>query len=313
MTQPLISIIIPVYNAERYLGRCIESVLGQSYKNLEIILVNDGSKDNSGKICDEYAELDKRIIVIHKENGGASSARNVALKQFSGEYAAFVDSDDFVHSEYILHMYNLLTENDCDIVQTDYFKGNSDFFPEDDLVERYKVVDKYFCLSGFEYKVVVWGKLFKSDIVRDIHFPEGVIYEDDATYYQFVYKSDKVCLSNKKLYYYFLTDVSVMRNNDVRLDFFDIYRNRIKFFNEKEDDFGVKKSYERYAIVLILNYSNLKLKRTSKDLYKQVLDEYKSIFKESVKTSNKIYKILFSMFRIMPDFMAKIISLVRNG
>ncbi len=113
--KPLISIIIPVYNVEQYLHRCVDSVLNQTYKNLEIILVNDGSPDNCPFICDEYAKKDKRIIVVHKENGGLSSARNAGLEIVQGEYISFIDSDDWIHENYIEILYKNLHEKKADI------------------------------------------------------------------------------------------------------------------------------------------------------------------------------------------------------
>ena len=108
MNKPLISIIIPVYNAEKYLKKCLDSVINQTYKNLEIILVDDGSTDKSPEICDKYAEKDSRIIVLHKENGGVSSSRNAGLDIFKGEYLSFVDSDDYVEPDYIEYLYIFL-------------------------------------------------------------------------------------------------------------------------------------------------------------------------------------------------------------
>ena len=110
MEQPLISIIVPVYNAEQYLEKCVNSIINQTYTNLEIILVDDGSPDNCGAICDEYAKKDSRIKVIHKSNGGVSSARNRALECLTGEYVAFVDSDDYIHQDYINVLYNALSD-----------------------------------------------------------------------------------------------------------------------------------------------------------------------------------------------------------
>ena len=110
MTQPLISVIVPCYNVEEYLPRCVESVLNQTYRNLEILLVDDGSPDRCGEICDEYAAVDSRVKVIHKENGGLSDARNVALNVMKGEYVTFVDSDDYVAADYVEYLYKLMEE-----------------------------------------------------------------------------------------------------------------------------------------------------------------------------------------------------------
>ena len=115
MNKPLVTVICGIYNGEKYLPDCIDSILNQTYKNLEIILVDDGSTDNCPKICDEYAKKDDRIKVIHKKNGGVSSARNSALKESNGDYYCFVDQDDFLDLDYINYLYNLIEENDADI------------------------------------------------------------------------------------------------------------------------------------------------------------------------------------------------------
>lgn len=114
--NPLISIIVPVYNVEEYLPKCLDSIINQTYKNLEIIVVNDGSTDNSGKICDEYGERDYRIMVIHKANRGVSSSRNIGIKNASGEYILFVDSDDEIEKDYVNVMARAVTNSDCDLV-----------------------------------------------------------------------------------------------------------------------------------------------------------------------------------------------------
>ena len=115
MEQDLISVIIPVYNVEKYLKRCMDSVLKQTYSNIEIIIVDDGSTDTSGSLCDEYWKKDSRITVFHKENGGLSSARNFGLERVSGNYVCFIDSDDFIHENYISFMYDKIIKNDADI------------------------------------------------------------------------------------------------------------------------------------------------------------------------------------------------------
>lgn len=117
---PLISVIIPVFNVERYLKRCLDSVINQTYKKLEIILVNDGSTDKSGEICDSYASIDKRVKVIHKKNGGLSDARNVGLLEATGDFVSFIDSDDFIHKDMYKIMYSLMTEKKGDIVEVGY-------------------------------------------------------------------------------------------------------------------------------------------------------------------------------------------------
>ena len=123
MDQPILSIIVPAYNIEKYLKRCLDSIINQSYKNFECIIVNDGSTDRTRTICDEYAKKDSRIIVIHQENGGLSVARNKAMKVVRGKYVSFVDGDDYIMKTYCETLINLLEDNDADVAKCDYYKG----------------------------------------------------------------------------------------------------------------------------------------------------------------------------------------------
>ncbi|MEE1013328.1 MAG: glycosyltransferase family 2 protein [Clostridia bacterium] len=311
--MPKISIIVPVYKVEPYLRRCVESLLNQTYRNLEIILVDDGSPDNCPQICDDCAQKDSRIQVIHKENGGQSSARNVGLDATTGEYIAFVDSDDFVHEDYIAYMYQLSQKYDCDIVQIEYASGNATCFPKeesDDIQE--KVCDKYAALSGFSYKVIACGKLYRRETIGDVRFPVGLVHEDDATYYRFAYQSKRICISNRKLYYYYMSPDSTMRNEKVRMDFVPVYNARVAYFAEKKEAYLQGKSYERYAIVLILSYCRFLKKRATKTQLQILTDKFREIFAESMKAASLRYKPLFLLFWLFPRATAKMIGLVRR-
>lgn len=202
---PLVSVIVPVYNVEEYLHRCIDSLINQSYLNLEIILVDDGSSDRSSSICDEYAAKDNRIRVVHKENGGQSSARNVAMDIMCGKYVVFVDSDDYISCNMIEKFIDSSLRHNVDVVVADYtIIGN---FPK-----KTKEVNKDYCATGIdiakaiirdEYpKNFAWGKLYKSYLFDDVRFPEGRIYEDTATIYKVVAKSSLVYCLSDSLYFY---------------------------------------------------------------------------------------------------------------
>lgn len=202
---PLVSVIVPVYNVEEYLHRCIDSLINQSYLNLEIILVDDGSTDRSSSICDEYAAKDNRIRVVHKENGGQSSARNVAMDIMCGKYVVFVDSDDYISCNMIEKFIDSSLRHNVDVVVADYtIIGN---FPK-----KTKEVNKDYCATGIdiakaiirdEYpKNFAWGKLYKSYLFDDVRFPEGRIYEDTATIYKVVAKSSLVYCLSDSLYFY---------------------------------------------------------------------------------------------------------------
>lgn len=213
--NPLISIIVPVYKVEIYLAKCIDSVLAQTYTNLEIILVNDGSPDNCGKICDEYAQKDKRIKVIHKKNGGLADARNVAIDVAAGEWIIFVDSDDYVESDYVETLYDLVKEYGC-LVACSCFR----YFYEDkttkNLEEPYfeKVYDKWSALKSLflqqDVHTGAWGKIYhKSLFETGIRYPFGLIYEDLPTTYLLMLKSETIAYCNKRTYNYLLRPTSL--------------------------------------------------------------------------------------------------------
>lgn len=202
----LISVIVPVYNVEKYLDKCIESIVNQTYKNLEIILVDDGSPDNSGAICDAWAEKDDRIIVIHKENEGSGKARNVALDLAKGEFIAFVDSDDYIEKHMIDHLYSLFTDNvgitECSMIYTEDDSADMDnngcneviiYSAEDALSLHIK--DKLF-------RQTVVNKLYRRDVIGDVRFPVGTRIDDEFWTYQVIAKANKLIHTSRIMYAY---------------------------------------------------------------------------------------------------------------
>lgn len=182
MEKDLISVIVPVYNVEKYLEKCVQSIINQTYENLEIILVDDGATDNSGKICDEFAKKDSRIKVIHKENGGLSDARNFGLDIATGKYISFIDSDDFVNKRLFEILHKEIIKNDYDIAFCDYFKFFENDNVDEEISNSYKILEhtKYSILNLYydighkhEKAVVAWGKLYKSKFFKDIRYPKG--------------------------------------------------------------------------------------------------------------------------------------------
>ena len=211
---PLISVIIPVYKVEKYLERCVASVVGQTYKNLEIILVDDGSPDNSGAMCDEYAKKDDRIKVIHKKNGGLSDARNAGLEIMSGSYVGFVDSDDYIATEFFERLYSALKKNDADISMCGVIK-----IFDDGTSERENAFDEDTCFSGekgFETYILdekipsyACTKLFKASVFDGMRFPVGVYYEDLALFYKIFDRVGRYVCVKDDLYYYCLRKDSI--------------------------------------------------------------------------------------------------------
>ena len=213
--SPLISIIVPCYNVEQYLPKCVESILNQSYRNLEIWLVDDGSPDNCGQICDEYAKNESRIRVIHKSNGGLSDARNVAIDQAKGEWITFVDSDDYIAADYIETLYLLVEKYNCEVAVAGHsiFRENKEpLCTRTQLVEEkippLYAVEQMFYQEKFDNSA--WAKLYHRRLFESgIRYPKGLIYEDLATTYLLMLKSNGVAYTNKIIYYYLLRESSI--------------------------------------------------------------------------------------------------------
>lgn len=217
-----LSIIVPVYNVERYLSRCIESLRKQTYSNINIILVDDGSTDKSAKICDYYAKIDSRIYVIHKKNGGLSSARNEGLLHCNTEYVGFVDSDDWITLDMYEHLIMLAKEKKADIVSCTYKLT----YDEKDIIDKssnsYDICTmdsqqalQYYLDSGMKDLVSdypAWTKIYKTDLFKTIAFPVGKLYEDYATNIRLIKKCKCYVKSNKICYYYFQTHNSIVHS-----------------------------------------------------------------------------------------------------
>lgn len=209
-TQPLVSIIVPVYKVEKYLERCVNSILNQTYRNIEVILVDDGSPDKCGVICDEYQKKDNRIRVIHKKNGGLSDARNVAIPLVKGEYISFIDSDDWVSPYYVEHLYKAVSMCQADLGISwfeNVFEGKAlRSEPEKELM-RYECLTAGECLKKLLYQdgveVCAWGKLYKTELFEDLRYPVGKLYEDIPVTYETVKQSKKISVIRNVDYYYF--------------------------------------------------------------------------------------------------------------
>lgn len=212
----LLSVIVPIYNVEPYLKRGVDSILAQNYPNMEIILVDDGSPDNCGEICDEYAEADKRIRVIHKENGGLSSARNAGLDVATGEYFSFIDSDDSILPDMYSTMINALEENNLDIISCGIRRvKNNNVKSIDDGDGSVTVRDSYNalidCLANDG--AAVWCKIYTKKAIGDIRFPVGRIFEDSATMYLFTANACKVGHVNQAFYNYYYNGNSITQTS----------------------------------------------------------------------------------------------------
>lgn len=213
--EDLITIIIPIYNAEKYLRKCLDSIMNQTHKSIEVLLINDGSRDNSGKICDEYEKKDERIKVIHKENEGVSVARNIGLKNAKGEYIAFIDADDYVEKEYLEKLLRKLKDHNVECIICGYNRiyGNS--------IEKISK-DKSYTLSKIEFLDGIlnvqggigftWGKLWKKQAIKNIEFKKEVKIGEDSLFCIEASKNvNNVYILNETLYNYVFNENSAVR------------------------------------------------------------------------------------------------------
>lgn len=229
---PLVSVIVPIYNVEDYLEECLQSIIEQTYYNLQIILVDDGSTDNSGGICDNYMQKDSRIEVIHKKNGGLSSARNAGLDRASGDFISFVDSDDKIHMDFIQHLYCEIINKNADISACGFlaaFKNQTIEQPEKKAVMSSREAI-YKLIENVEFHDHVCTKLFKATIWKDIRFPVGKVYEDIRTTYRTILEADTVCVSDECLYWYRQRGVGIARGrfNNRRFEMLDAVQEMAK-------------------------------------------------------------------------------------
>ncbi len=317
--QDLITIIIPVYMVELYLDRCLNSIVSQTYKNLEIILVDDGSKDNCPTICDCWAEKDKRIRVIHRENGGLSAARNSGIDAAKGEYLAFVDSDDFVSTEFIEVLYQACKQTGSQIAQCRYEYVDGDVMTKDkeEVTEPTEVFSGKEMIKGMSwrdgaYNVVAWNKLYHKSVFEGVRYPEGRIHEDEATTHRLFYQAEQVAFVYRFLYGYYTGGISITRDKFSlkRLDWEWAVRNRLTFLKERKETEILIPMYKIYMDGTIdLYYKIMDLlqdKETAKELKRRLKSTYKEL-KKYGKTPWKT-KIGYQIFLINPILYKRLLG-----
>lgn len=237
--RPLISIIVPVYKVEHYLSRCVESIINQTYRNFELILVDDGSPDNCGKICDEYAEKYDFIRVIHQKNQGLSAARNNAVPSSRGQYITFIDSDDFVTNDYLEYLLSLLNKYNTQISvggRVYQYDNKPVSAPKEETKSGFcSVEDALITMNyGMKFSVYAWGKLYKRELVEANPYPVGKLYEDIATTYRIVGDSTGVAYGNKEIYYWLQRSNSIMHSgfNDRQFDGIEAAQQQLEYIEK---------------------------------------------------------------------------------
>ncbi|MBQ7880524.1 MAG: glycosyltransferase [Clostridia bacterium] len=305
----LISIIIPVYKVEKYLDKCVESVVNQTYKNLEIILVDDGGPDTCPQICENWAKKDARIKVIHKQNGGLSDARNAGIDIAQGQYLMFLDSDDYVDLTICEKLYQLLIEHNADFSMCDAtrFNEGEDIKSYNDNVCVRKFVGtevlNQLNRASSPYLVVAWGKLYKRDLFKSIRYPKGRLHEDEFVIHKILGNTNKFVYSNERLYFYLQRSGSIMATMSEKnhRDSLDALQDRYEYLN-KINKSSVLQNKLQYLGGLRWRY--LHIDKKYKVLKQEALKKYNEIYKITEKKTLK--DILFKYFRLIYIVLIKI-------
>ena len=307
--KDLISVIVPVYGVEEYLCRCIDSVLKQTYKKFELILVDDGSLDCSGKICDEYAKTDERIKVIHKKNGGLSDARNAGLTKACGEYISFIDSDDWVSKEYLERLLNALKETRADICECNVLKTKGEEKTQTLEKEMLKIYDTIDALEQLicdnVLRQYVWNKIYRRCVIKNISFPKGKTNEDEFWTYQVFGNAQRVTKIPDILYYYFQRPNSIM-GKDYSLKRLDAIAAKLERQSYIKKHFPELEEVARlnlfgsciYAGQMSIRYLSEEQLVTVKGLIKEVLKDNKPSCLECLSAGggNKVWFLLARNF-----------------
>lgn len=307
-----ISVIVPIYNVEKYLDKCINSIVLQTYKNIEILLIDDGSTDKSFYICEKWKKKDYRINVIHKSNGGLSDARNYGLNIASGEYVCFIDSDDYIEKDYIEKLYKILIKNKVRVSQcginyiNEKDKKLKQIGYKTNIVLNGREIIKDSCNKHFIENEVVWNRLYDIKIFENLRFPKGKVHEDEYITYKILYNEDKIAITAECLYNYRQSNNSIMRSNySIKkfMDFSEAYKEKIIYFKERGD-------IEVYDMVIrsyLSNLSNIfiKIKKNipnSRKYLAEIKKEYRHYFKYAINSKNISLKnkIKVSIFYCSP-------------
>ena len=305
-----VSIIVPVYQVEKYIRQCVDSILAQTFTDFELILVDDGSKDKSGQICDEYARMDTRVKVIHKENGGLSDARNTGMDQASGKYFMFVDSDDYLAPTMIECLYKSILNENADIVACNYL-----YFFENDRKKDFSTNIKSEVLTGkeiFYYRknernygvwTVAWNKLYKRGTFRNARFRLGKYHEDEF-WANDIYQMDiTVIMISECLYYYRQRDNSIMGKKSIarNMDILEAFQERIHIYLKEEKYADQAYKVLVYSLEYLEESKRRITNRDEKNEFVQAENRTKDIIKQLKKRKlSKIQKISLVFMGINP-------------
>lgn len=289
-----ISVIVPVYNVEKYLNRCIDSILAQTYRDFELILVDDGSPDNCGEICDEYAAKDNRIHVIHKENGGLSDARNAGLDWMfansKSEWVTFVDSDDWIHPRFLEIMYEAVTKFDTLMSVCNYsMQEEYTDYPEINQIKMFCKESEQAYIDKNIASMPAWAKLYHRTLWNDLRFPKGKVNEDAFTTHIPFFNAKQVTVVYKELYYYFTNNSSLMRSEwtPKKMDEVEAWKKRLKYLKFNNYKKAYKKDLITFLWIFIQRLSEIDKEKYKKYVYIIKLNLTKAIIKSRRSLSFK--------------------------
>lgn len=320
-----VSVIVPIYNVEKYLPRCIDSILNQSYSNTEIILVNDGSNDNSENICKKYKKRDSRIIYLYKQNGGLSDARNYGIRHATGDYLCFIDSDDYIHPKFIEVLINSLLKNNTRITSCLYKKVTEEKMInfKTDINENVLLLSKKDALKKLlEYKPAniisnhITLKLFDKNLFENIEFPVGKNFEDIGTFYLLLDKVDKISIVPEKLYFYYCRENSITKNMSLKSikDKYDLIEIRSKFLIEKYN--YIIDNVHQYSIHSYINLIKELIKKEGRNVLSNNLYNSIRIKLLCLKIESKLSlseKLIYVSIKLNSKFIFSIIKKMIGG
>ena len=302
MDNNKISIVVPVYKVEEYIQECIDSILAQDYKNFELILVDDGSPDACGEICDQYKTVDSRICVIHKKNGGLSDARNAGLEVATGKYITFIDSDDFVSKDYLSTLYKVMINESSDIVQGRYTYEKREFYQKGDI-RNYSSKEALRHLMLFDdVEVCAWSKLYKIELFKNIRYPFGKINEDNFTTYKLILAASKVTTTSKAIYFYRYNPSGIMNGkfNPKRFDILNLKDEMIDYFEHFDANMDFEEELDYMDMRINFRLYNFCLRiGVDKKYIKEINSMKKNILSYEIndKYCDKKYKIMIFLLR----------------
>lgn len=317
-----VSVIVPVYNVEKTLNRCVNSIVNQTYTDLQIILIDDGSPDGSPAMCDEWFSRDSRIEVIHQRNRGLSGARNAGLLKAVGEYVAFVDSDDYVEPDYIETMINAQVSSGADMVICSVAEETADGEDRltDGIIDSVEVIDAHECFRRVDWRyITAWNKLYNRRLWEHVSFPEGKIHEDEYVFHEIVSQCSAIVVLPNKLYHYVENTSGIMhgRFSTRNLTRLQAYARRIQFFCDSD----YKDCIDGLFAMVLLDVGRagalLKESPESRDSVREVLNQIRALpwdvwFSLSTKQRIRFLQLKLCPYLLMRELAEKHMAWVRR-